>query len=71
MSYSLHRGAERDLLEAATFYRREGGTRLANRFLDEFARVADLRVAFPAIGTSAHRPTTFDGCIRCSISPTL
>lgn len=52
MSYSLHRGAERDLLEATTFYRREGGTRLANRFLDAFARVADLRVAFPAIGTS-------------------
>lgn len=37
---------------SATFYRREGGTTLANHFLDAFARVADLRVAFPAIGTS-------------------
>lgn len=36
MTYSLHRGAELDLLEAAKFYRREGGAKLANRFLDEF-----------------------------------
>jgi hypothetical protein len=32
MTYSLHRGAERDLLEVAQFYRREGGSRLANLF---------------------------------------
>lgn len=53
MSYSLHRGAELDLLEAARFYRREGGEKLANRFLDEFERVARLLVRFPAIGTPA------------------
>ena len=53
MTYSLHRGAELDLLEAARFYRREGGARLANRFLDEFERVAELLVVFPGIGTPA------------------
>lgn len=51
MSYTLHRAAEQDLLEAATFYRLEGGARLANRFLDEFERVAQLLVAFPGIGS--------------------
>jgi len=53
MTYSLPRGAELDLLEAASFYRREGGARLANRFLDEFDRVARLLVEFPGIGTPA------------------
>lgn len=51
MTYSLHRGAERDLREAVDFYAREGGARLANRFLDEFERVAELLVEFPALGT--------------------
>lgn len=53
MTYSLHRGAELDLLEAARFYRREGGTQLANRFLSEFERVAELLVRFPGVGTPA------------------
>lgn len=53
MTYSLHRGAELDLLEAARFYRREGGSKLANRLLDEFERVAELLVRFPGIGTPA------------------
>ena len=39
MTFSLHRGAELDLFEAARFYRQEGGAKLANRFLDEFERV--------------------------------
>lgn len=51
MSYSLHRGAELDLREAAGFYRREGGAGLAKRFLDEFERIASLLVEFPGIGT--------------------
>lgn len=51
MSYSLHRGAELDLLEVARFYRREGGARLAGRFLDEFERAAEVIVRFPGIGT--------------------
>lgn len=53
MMYSLHKGAELDLLEAASFYRREGGARLADRFLNEFERVAQLLVGFPGIGTPA------------------
>jgi len=53
VTYSLHREAELDLLEAARFYRREGGVKLANRFLDEFDRVARLLVRFPSIGTPA------------------
>ncbi len=51
MNYSLHRGAELDLLEAARFYRQEGGAKLADRFLREFERVADLLVRYPGIGT--------------------
>ena len=51
MTYSLHRGAELDLLEAAQFYRREGGAKLAGRFLDEFHRVVNLLVEFPRLGT--------------------
>jgi plasmid stabilization system protein ParE len=53
VSYTLHRGAEHDLLEAARFYRREGGAKLANRFLKEFERVVGLLVQFPEIGTPA------------------
>ena len=51
MTYSLHRGAEQDLLEAAQFYRREGGSRVASRFVSEFEGVAQLVVEFPGIGT--------------------
>ena len=51
MTYSLHRGAELDLAEAARFYRREGGRAVAARFLDEFERIADLLVEHPGIGT--------------------
>ena len=50
MTYSLHRGAELDLLEVTRFYRQEGGARLAGRFIDEFERVARLLVQFPGIG---------------------
>ena len=51
MTFSLHRGAELDLLEAARFYRQQGGPKLANRFLDEFDRVVALLVEFPGLGT--------------------
>lgn len=53
MTYSLHRGAELDLIEAAHFYRREGGAKLANRFLKEFERVVEMLILFPGVGTSA------------------
>ena len=51
MSHTLHRGAESDLLEAVRFYRQEGGSRLANRFLDEFERTVALLVEYPGLGT--------------------
>lgn len=51
MTYSLHRGAELDLREAARFYRQEGGPKLAGRFLDEFERVMKLLLEFPGLGT--------------------
>ena len=51
MNYDIHRGAELDLREAARFYRREGGLKLASRFLDEFERVAALLVEHPGFGT--------------------
>jgi plasmid stabilization system protein ParE len=51
LTYSLHRGAELDLADAARFYRREGGRAVAARFLDEFERIAELLVEHPGIGT--------------------
>jgi plasmid stabilization system protein ParE len=53
VSFSLHRGAELDLLEAARFYQQEGGAKLAARFLKEFERVVELLVRFPGVGTPA------------------
>lgn len=53
MSYSLHRGAERDLTTAFRFYQVEASPGIARRFLDEFERVADLLVEYPEIGTPA------------------
>lgn len=56
MSRSLHRGAEQDLADAFRFYRREGGSRLAGRFLDEFDRIMKLLDEFPDLG----QPTDVD-----------
>lgn len=53
MTRSIHRLAADDLARAARFYRREGGTALARRFLDEFERIARLLEQFPGIGSSA------------------
>jgi len=50
VSLTLHPGAERDLGEAARFYRKEAGRGVAERFLEEFERVADLLVANPGLG---------------------
>lgn len=51
MNYSLHRDAESDLLEAVRFYRREGGSKLANRLLDDFERSLQLLIKMPGLGT--------------------
>lgn len=56
MTYTLHPAVERDLAQAARFYRREAGRRVATRFLDEFERIAQLLAAEPGLGT----PTSED-----------
>jgi plasmid stabilization system protein ParE len=50
MRVSLHPGAERDLLETAAFYEREGSPALAMRFVAEFKRLAALITEHPEIG---------------------
>jgi len=51
VSYTLHRGAERDLEEAYRYYRAHASHRIALRLLDEFERVAELLVDNPGFGT--------------------
>ncbi|MCI1193577.1 type II toxin-antitoxin system RelE/ParE family toxin [Calidifontimicrobium sp. SYSU G02091] len=50
MKFTLHPAAERDLADAARFYRREAGRAVALRFLDEFERIAQLLAARPGLG---------------------
>jgi plasmid stabilization system protein ParE len=49
--YKLHPGAAGDVAEAARFYRREGGSALAARFMNEFDRVAKMLVSNPGLGS--------------------
>lgn len=51
MSYSFHKSAEQDLTEAFRFYKREAGSGLARRFLQEFERAISLLEEFPEMGT--------------------
>jgi len=51
MSRSIHRFAADDLAEAVRFYKKEAGTGVAHRLLNEFERVAKLLEQFPGIGT--------------------
>jgi len=48
---SIHRFAADDLAEAVRFYKKEAGTGVARRLLNEFERVANLIEEFPGIGT--------------------
>ena len=54
MTYSLHPGAEHDVADALDFYSEHVGRAAAERFLEEFERVAKLLVEHPSLGT----PTT-------------
>jgi plasmid stabilization system protein ParE len=54
VTYSLHPGAEQDIAEILDFYTEHAGLVVAERFLEEFERVAKLLVEFPGLGT----PTT-------------
>ena len=51
MSRSIHRFAADDLAETVRFHKKEAGTGVARRFLNEFERVAKLLEEFPGIGT--------------------
>ena len=51
MTYSFHPEAEAELLEASSFYKSEGGRGVAQLFLSEVVRVADLLVSNPGFGT--------------------
>ena len=51
MSRSIHRFAADDLVDTVRFYKKEAGTGVARRFLNEFERVAKLLEEFPGIGT--------------------
>ena len=54
MTYLLHPSAEKDIADALDFYTEQAGLLVAQRFLDEFERVAGLLVTHPGFGT----PTT-------------
>ena len=52
MTVILHPGAEQDLIEAASFYEREGSPTVAARFVSEFKGVAGLIDDHPEIGAT-------------------
>ena len=54
MTYSLHPGAEHDIANSLDFYSEQAGLVVAERFLEEFERIAKLLVEHPSLGT----PTT-------------
>jgi plasmid stabilization system protein ParE len=54
VTYALHPGAEQDIADALDFYAEQAGLLIAQRFLDEFERVAELLATHPGFGT----PTT-------------
>lgn len=55
MKITLHPAAERDLLDAAAFYEREGSPALAARFVAEFKRMGALLTEQPEIGSPRSR----------------
>lgn len=54
MTWSLHPGAEEDIADALDFYVGQAGLAVAEHFLAELERVAELLVKHPGFGT----PTT-------------
>lgn len=55
MTYSLHPGAEHDIANALDFYKEQAGLVVAERFLEEFERVAKLLIEYPDLGTPTAR----------------
>jgi len=55
VNYSLHPLAERDLRDAAAFYRDQAGQQASDRLFDEFERIIRLLFLYPGIGTPISR----------------
>ena len=55
MTYTLHPEAESDIAAALDFYSEQAGRAVAERFLDEFERVAKLLAEYPDLGTPIAR----------------
>jgi plasmid stabilization system protein ParE len=51
VTWSLHPAAEQDIAGILDFYSERAGAFVAQRFLAEFERVADLLVEHPGFGT--------------------
>ena len=51
MSYTLHPEAETELMDRAVFLAENASRRIADAYLDEFARLADVIELSPGIGT--------------------
>ena len=57
MKFTIHEAAERELLDAAKYYRERGGSELADGLLEEFERAYGLLRSFPYIGATWRRET--------------
>jgi plasmid stabilization system protein ParE len=55
VSYSLHPEAERDIADATDFYRVSADASVAERFIAEVERVAQLLARHPGLGTPLER----------------
>ena len=53
MTFALHPDAEQDIADALDFYAAQAGIAVAQRFLAEFERAANLLVRHPEFGTPA------------------
>ena len=62
MTYSLHLGAEQDIAIALDFYTEQARVLVAQRFLDEFERVAKLLAAFPASARQLQKVAAYFRC---------
>jgi plasmid stabilization system protein ParE len=49
VKFSIHGAAERELLDAAKYYRERGGPQLAESLVEEFERAYALLRAFPIL----------------------
>ena len=57
MNFSLHPDAERDLREAAEFYRESAGNSLSHSFLVEIERAISNLLRYPELGAPWHGNT--------------